>query len=148
MQRTISLQIKLKKAFARMSTAQIRCPAPSKTVKWNKISIERDIEKLSLYFKANGVDIVSSGGVNTFPIDRFLLSNATSKVPVCRINSYHQEYLYTLSVCTATARHSRAHMVEGLEFHLLQGNTRRILLSFAEVNGLILFFYALCLCRR
>ena len=99
--------------IAELSTIQIRCPLPDESKKWDHMRIERILSSL--------------------PEERHLI-NSTEPFKVCADPSHdpppqgqtesnvdRDSYKYKLSVCTATARSSRAHLVEWIEYHRLIG---------------------------
>lgn len=88
--------------IAELATLQIRCPAPPSNVSWYHMRLER----LNNYKQ----------GTNS----------STAAFPVCRSNQLHSsvtnsEKRHKISVCTATARKSRSHFVEWIEYHRLMG---------------------------
>lgn len=119
--RTISLPVNIKRAFAAMSTAQIQCPVPPKSITWDSLRIERNVTKVFKFLKS-AVEF-STNRTSVFPVCKLhhtdsTVSNASESESG---NSNMRVYEYELSICTATQRSSREKLVEWIEYHLLQG---------------------------
>lgn len=79
--------------ISELATALIKCPVPPRHVKWSHLRLDKVL---------NTGDVLS-----------------TAAFPVCRQTSNAGKF--KLSVCTATGRSSRSHLVEWIEYHRLMG---------------------------
>jgi hypothetical protein len=100
--------------IAELSSIQIRCPLPPSSISWNKMRVERFLSH--------------------FPEERNL-PNRSRTFSVCHLNEnpnpkIHRAFPhnisssdteYDLTLCTATSRTYRPHLVEWLEYHLMLG---------------------------
>ncbi len=91
-------------ASSAIGTIAVTCATPLE--EWNSMQIERNMNEMPAHTQ------------QTYSYD----SIVTESFPVCRIPEYNPlQKQYELSVCTATANSDRKHLVEWIEYHLLQG---------------------------
>lgn len=93
--------------IAELSSIQIRCPLPRATVMWDRMRIERILSKSGE--ESNLPNSTESFGVCPDPLEEAGLS----------LQPF--DYMYKLSVCTATDRSHRAQLVEWIEYHRIVG---------------------------
>lgn len=99
--RTPSLPVSASRHFIDRASVLIRCPAPNATAApWQAVSLELRPPLVS----------------QLSPLQR-----ATAPIAVTRPAGSEQAQHYELSVCSATSRASRKHLVEWIEYHALQG---------------------------
>jgi hypothetical protein len=98
---TPSLRIRGSKALSSMGTLQIRCPIPS-AMKWTWNRVQLSFSSLQNRMSSYG--------------------NASAIVPACFVPDYDiNRKKHNMSICTATKRADRQHMVEWIEYHRLLG---------------------------
>jgi hypothetical protein len=102
--------------IAELSSIQIRCPLPPPSVSWNTMRVERFLSDLpeernlpnssKTFSVCHLKDNPDPKIHRSFPQNTSSLSSATE---------------YDLTLCTATSRTYRPHLVEWLEYHLMLG---------------------------
>mmetsp|Transcript_16143 Transcript_16143/g.27267 ORF Transcript_16143/g.27267 Transcript_16143/m.27267 type:complete len:261 (+) Transcript_16143:251-1033(+) len=137
--RTQSLPITVPTHYISRASTLIGCPMPhdaTGTRLWHSVSVERNLHNPSLLQQ----DTLSKNSTLPYPISFPVhdhtqaqrnenlsppqLYSQSSGDQQLQLQQYHQSHYdsYELAVCTATARSDRRHLVEWIEYHLLQGN--------------------------
>jgi len=103
------------------STIQITCPAPDKSMTpWDTMRLERRaLSQSNTTTTAASPPVLAAAKEGA---ESSLGDPHTALFPVCSLpssNSKHKKY--KLSVCTATSRSKREHLVEWIEYHRLLG---------------------------
>lgn len=99
-----SLPIRGKKSFIAISTMQIRCPVKDNSylITWESVRIRLKPDRRE--YKTT------------------IFSDRSPSVPVCVLPDYdNNQKKYKVSLCTATSRSDREHLVEWIEYHKLIG---------------------------
>jgi hypothetical protein len=105
--------------IAELSSLQIRCPLPPPLVQWNQMRIERRLSELP-----EERDLPKSSLPFTVCQDITLSSPLQMNIthhPSAHKEDKEEEYEYDLTLCAATSRTFRPHLVEWLEYHLMLG---------------------------
>lgn len=119
-----------------VSTLQIRCPSPPLKLRkiplmWDAMTLQRDLTEL---YGDGFINSDSNNETEPFPVCKVprspptLVSELAAKLPAMGEGRTRPVYLagkrrqiYNLTVCSATARSNRKHLVEWIEYHLLMG---------------------------
>jgi hypothetical protein len=98
----LSHRIKGAIPFASLGTLQIRCPVPPSGITWKFVRF---------HLPENRTEYTTD-----------IYSNVTATVSACSLPRYDpMNKIYNLTVCTATGRADREHLVEWIEYHRLVG---------------------------
>lgn len=90
-----------KRAFVMIGTLQIRCPI-SNNIVWDRFRLELNPKRRAYH---TGI-----------------FSDKTIAVPACKLPEYNRRRKqYRLSICSATNRANRSHLVEWIEYHRMLG---------------------------
>ena len=119
---TESYPVRGHRYWSTLSTFHIRCPVPSEYQDTHRVWSHMQLEQTSKH--------------------RNFLDNAlvhrTGDFPMCKLPRYRQSHdskLFDLSICTASSRSNRAHLVEWIEYHRLVGVQHFFIYDTAIASG-------------
>jgi len=134
--RSLSLIIQGSQLFVPVSTIHIRCPSPSREqYPWSMMRLKRNMTGILEYQKYQNKSKIKH---NNYKVEYNTESESeTDMFPVCTSHSVPSWAMNNFTICTASNRGRRDHLVEWIEYHKLLGVDHFVMYDTTSTKGMM-----------